>query len=79
METLPDGQPLPEYEAPTMLMPEGLDIGAPVTAAGANASETVELGSVHTGTEIFGNMPARTDTGRRMSSVISMLSRIQQI
>lgn len=46
-----------------MLIPDGLDIGAPVMAAGAVAFTAVGIEFDHPGTENVGNMPAKTDAG----------------
>lgn len=65
--TLPDGQPFPEYVTLDMLIPEGFEIGAPVTAAGAGTFTVVGLGFDNPGIENVGNILAMTDAGTRIN------------
>ena len=58
-----------------MLIP-GFEIGAPVTAAGADAFTVVGLGFGHPGIENAGNMPARTDAGTRMNGRTRIFTRL---
>lgn len=75
VDTLPDGQPFPEYVTLDMLIPEGFEMGAPVTAAGLDAFTVVGLGFDHPGIENVGNTPARTDTGKRINGRTRILTR----
>lgn len=60
-----------------MLIPEGFEIGAPVTAAGADAFTVVGLGLGHPGIENVGSMPVRTDAGARTNGRTRILTRRQ--
>lgn len=57
-----------------MLIPEGFEIGAPVTAAGADVFTVVGFGLDHPGIENVGNMPATTDIGTRTNGRIRILT-----
>lgn len=59
-----------------MLIPEGFEIGAPVTAAAVDAFTVVGLGLGHPGIENVGNMPARTDAGISINGRTRILTRL---
>jgi hypothetical protein len=59
-----------------ILIPDGLDIGAPVTAARLVSFTVVGLALDHPGMENVGKMPARTDTGTRINGRTRILTRL---